>query len=363
MKKEENQLSKVDEEYLEYRDKIFKSADKGGARFRAHLIPWVAVNSFLVFLNLFTSPGFPWAAFPAAAWGIGLVTHYASFFEQRRRKREFKTLPKLNGQQFRLLKKLQKKRKNFLLHFVSNAAVSGFLCMVNLITSPGFLWFLIPSAGMAMGAAIHWSNILPDRKKLKKNLIQALNNEQAISSVTDDWPDKSRKPSLLKEAERIQTRIVTHLQDLEKKGHLLGEDIPGVLSNYINQIGVLTAKGQEIDQIMGEMPIDELQVDKDRLEKRLQNTDDSIMKIEYRKSIEDINRQLNSCKEMEKHQEIIALRTTSAINNLKQMQLDLVRMKSMGTDEQPAFELLREKTEDFSIRLKDLTEGYEELDF
>ena len=363
MKEKDQQLSVIDPSYLVYREKISRSVEKGDAGFRAHLIPWVAVNTFLVFLNIFTSPGFPWAAFPAAGWGIGLITHYAGVLENRRRKRDIEKLPKLNRHQFRILRKIHRKRGAFRAHLVSNAAVSGFLCMVNLITSPGFLWFLIPTAGMAMGVTIHWSNFFPVRRKLRKDLKQALEEEGVFTSVTDNWPGETPKPALLMEAERIQAGVLKHLQDLGTKSHSLGEDIPGILSNYVKQIGILSGKGREMDHVIREMPVKELRDDRNRLEQRLHSTDESLMKREYRKSIEEIDRQLNSCEEIGKHREILDLRVNSALNNLKQMQLDLVRMKSMGTDEQTELEILRERTKELSLRLNDLTEGYDELEF
>lgn len=43
--------------------------------FLFHLVPYLAVNGMLVYLNIF-STSFPWAMFPILGWGIGLVSHY-----------------------------------------------------------------------------------------------------------------------------------------------------------------------------------------------------------------------------------------------------------------------------------------------
>jgi hypothetical protein len=46
---------------------------------KMHATVWAAVNAFLFLLWLITTPmGFPWFLIPAAAWGIGLVTHGAA---------------------------------------------------------------------------------------------------------------------------------------------------------------------------------------------------------------------------------------------------------------------------------------------
>jgi hypothetical protein len=43
--------------------------------FMAHLIPYLAVNTFLVVLNLVTTPGTFWAVYPIICWGLGLFFH------------------------------------------------------------------------------------------------------------------------------------------------------------------------------------------------------------------------------------------------------------------------------------------------
>lgn len=43
--------------------------------FRVHLISFLAVNTFLVILNLMTTPRDFWAIYPLSGWGLGLVMH------------------------------------------------------------------------------------------------------------------------------------------------------------------------------------------------------------------------------------------------------------------------------------------------
>ena len=44
--------------------------------FKAHLTSFVAVNVFLVILNLSTTPGDFWAIYPLSGWGFGLFMHH-----------------------------------------------------------------------------------------------------------------------------------------------------------------------------------------------------------------------------------------------------------------------------------------------
>ncbi|AFY56207.1 hypothetical protein Riv7116_3762 [Rivularia sp. PCC 7116] len=43
--------------------------------FKAHLISFLAVNVFLVVLNLTTTPRDFWAIYPLSGWGLGLFMH------------------------------------------------------------------------------------------------------------------------------------------------------------------------------------------------------------------------------------------------------------------------------------------------
>jgi hypothetical protein len=49
--------------------------------FKAHLIPYLAVNTFLILINLVTSPGYFWAIFPILGWGLGLFFHGWSAYQ------------------------------------------------------------------------------------------------------------------------------------------------------------------------------------------------------------------------------------------------------------------------------------------
>jgi len=43
--------------------------------FNTHLIPFLAVNTFLITLNLVTTPLSFWAIYPLLGWGLGLALH------------------------------------------------------------------------------------------------------------------------------------------------------------------------------------------------------------------------------------------------------------------------------------------------
>lgn len=44
--------------------------------FLSHLAAYVIVNCFLVFVNIYTNPGYLWFPWVLVGWGVGLAFHY-----------------------------------------------------------------------------------------------------------------------------------------------------------------------------------------------------------------------------------------------------------------------------------------------
>lgn len=69
-------LQASEQEWLTNREELAKrQAAKAFRRkgFKAHLISYLAVNTFLVLLNLLTCPKNFWAIYPVTGWGLGLA--------------------------------------------------------------------------------------------------------------------------------------------------------------------------------------------------------------------------------------------------------------------------------------------------
>jgi signal transduction histidine kinase len=57
--------------------------------FSAHLTAYITVIGGLGFINLITSPWYPWFLWPAFAWGIGIFAHYMAVFGRHHIKQRF----------------------------------------------------------------------------------------------------------------------------------------------------------------------------------------------------------------------------------------------------------------------------------
>jgi len=61
------------EEFLEaWKEYEIKEASKG---FQSHLVVYIIINAFLIFINLWTSPGSIWFIWSLAGWAVGLSLH------------------------------------------------------------------------------------------------------------------------------------------------------------------------------------------------------------------------------------------------------------------------------------------------
>lgn len=66
------------------RDGLYEKARlrvKTRKKFYSHIVTWVIMSVFFIFINLFTTDYF-WAIFPILAWGIGVAFHGIQVFSE-----------------------------------------------------------------------------------------------------------------------------------------------------------------------------------------------------------------------------------------------------------------------------------------
>ncbi|MFN9616840.1 MAG: 2TM domain-containing protein [Dolichospermum sp.] len=71
-------LQAAEQEWLKNDAKVKKeqmSHSQQRKEFKSHLFAFMAINGFLVLLNLGVSPGYFWAIYPMLGWGLGLLLH------------------------------------------------------------------------------------------------------------------------------------------------------------------------------------------------------------------------------------------------------------------------------------------------
>ncbi|MBE8966242.1 2TM domain-containing protein [Nostocales cyanobacterium LEGE 12452] len=75
---EQKWLAQQEEQRLRHRFNAFRRR-----AFWSNFVSFLAVNLFLILLNLITSPSYFWAIFPVLGWGLGLFFHWWSVYQSK----------------------------------------------------------------------------------------------------------------------------------------------------------------------------------------------------------------------------------------------------------------------------------------
>lgn len=352
----------------DYKDHAANVAEKEKSGFRGHLVSYLGVNAGLFFLwSMTTFGGFPWFLIPLLAWGIGVASHFAGVKDRVRESRELDQSEGLTREQLRIYRRLAKSRSAWRGHLVSNTATGIFLFVLNLIVSPGFMWSLFPIAFMGIGLFSH----LPAYKSKERRLLKRLRDlgariggalggkgrlDRGQTGIRQEVPDGPGS-----EAEQIRQRLLSAINEMPT-GSPLGDDFQPVLDDYVEQVKLLDQKNRELDEIMSGIPLTDLERDLRTLQKRRDEANSEKVVDEYDRSIAQIQKQQSSFSELRNEQEILRLRLSSSLNQLKQLEIDVARMKSMSSDEEAAsVAMLKDKSREMSRYLEDLRSGYDEL--
>jgi hypothetical protein len=109
--------------------------------FFIHLGIYVSVVGLLAALNLYRNPNNLWFVWVLAGWGIGVAAHGLAILLQRSGRREAIFT--------------DNRKRGFLVHLFVYVAVNALLIVVNLLTTPGYYWFLFPLIGWGLLLAAH----------------------------------------------------------------------------------------------------------------------------------------------------------------------------------------------------------------
>ena len=353
-------------DFQAYREGLAARDAKRRAGLVGNVISFLAVNGFLWFLNLTTSPGFLWAAIVSGAWGIGVVSSIVAARRSREKVREADAMPDLDTEQLGLYKKLNRMKDSLVQHGASTLTVPFLLALINFLTGPAFLWFLIPTAAMVLGYLSHVAAYGASKPRLERRLLDSL-------GVKGGWRDlfrgaKARREetsslgpyaAAYRDAEAARNAIAAQVAS-GQAGPVDAELLPS-LDQYLGQVRLLAQSANEIDRIVEAIPMGDLEKDKAALSARRDAAASDSLKAEYAKSIDEIERQERSYRELGEQSEVLKLRLGSSVNQLKQMRLDMARVQaSPGAEGAAGIESIRRRTDELSRYLEDLRAGYDE---
>jgi hypothetical protein len=183
-----------------------------------------------------------------------------------------------------------------------------------------------------------------------------------VDYLGDEGEPDAGEPAVVHEAAALRRTILRQIEEMEKDHPEIGKDMRPLLDTYFEQVSQLAKKSLDIDKLLAEIPASDLEQDRARLKNRMDSVESDRLREEYGKSILQIDRQLASIKELSHHSEMLGLRLSSAVNLMKQLQLDLARVKGASVTSTSSVGLLRSKSEELSEYLADLEKGYDELE-
>ena len=365
---ESNEPEAMAGDFEAYRRRLERHSRSGRGGLVGNLTSYLAVNGLLWFINLSTSAHFLWAAFVSTGWGIGVAATIVSSRRASEKLREVDAMPELDSVQLADLKKLNKMKDSMAQHASSTVMVCFFFAIINLLTSPAFLWFLIPSAAMAVGFLAHFASYSVGKPRLERKLLDALGIKGGWRNIFKQGKARRKEAAglgpyadLYREAQAAKEAIAAQLASGSAGAASVDADLAPSLDQYLGQVKLLAQSANEIDRLVESIPMTDISKDKAVLVSKEKAATSPSLKAEYRQSIEEIDKQEKSYAELKEQSEVVKLRLGSSVNQLKQMRLDIARLSASPNAEGGAdLAGLKRRTDELSHYLEDLRSGYAE---
>ena len=339
-----------------YLDKIEKRSGRASIGFKTHFFSFLSVNAFLFILWILTGAGHPWFFYPLGAWGIGIAHHFVAYRNTISAKKAAKKISRLSEKGLRLFKRLMFLKSAFRQHTTAVVSVSAYLCMINTITGVGFQWWLFPAAALGLGLSIH---SIPNKASVRST------EEKLHLEMSGESMDSVPASGIVREAKHLETHIRKELEAAGSDIDSIGGEILPLLENYIKGIQELNVKKQEIQEVLMAHPKDRIRQERIEIEAKMNESSAPALQKEYSKALAGLSRHEESVLKLEERRELIDLRLQSSIQSLRQLQLDLARLKTSELStmlERTALDELKIKSREMTAYIEDFDSGYEGLE-
>lgn len=339
--------------FQKYKSRVLKAASAADSGFSAHLFSYLGVNAGLVFLNTQTSSTYPWAVYPAMGWGIGLAAHSVNTLLDKKKRKELEDVEELDDETLGVVKSFQNTRSGFWSHFATNVMIGGLLAWINLYHGPGFLWSLIPIGVLSVGLFGHLGAYLGQRKQAKELMKNLKKGPPKQKDGTPVDPQVYR-------AESLRLAILGQLEKM--KDQSLKDELLPMMDQYVSQIANLRKMSIEIEEILSLTPAN-WEDERQSLQASIKDSGSLALRQEYQRSLDDLLRQKKSYDDLYDQNEIIGLRVESSLKGLRQVQIDLARIKSASGGGAPSISMqLRARNEEMTRYVEDFRQGLKDLD-
>ncbi|MCY4483146.1 MAG: 2TM domain-containing protein [Spirochaetaceae bacterium] len=342
-------------------------ADNAKSALTVHGVTYAAVNLGLLLINLLTSPGFLWFLFPVAAWGIGLLQHFTEGRVREREARDAATLPPLTKRALARVRRLFKVRRRLRHHLSTVAGLSAFLVGLNAFFPAEGPWAIFPILALGIPLAIHNAVARSRRKRLHRELAEEGMDIEAASAdlaaLAVDAPEALFADApLLAEAAELREAILADLQDGGADADRWRTELQPELDTYTRQIGELLQTRHELERAGARVSAAEITEQLAVLNGKLDAATSAELRREYQTAVEQYEGQAKSLRDLQERIEMIDLRAKSAVLALRQLSLDIPRLRTAPAGEPAGLASLRDKSQELTRYLDDLRAGHRELD-
>jgi len=185
------------------------------------------------------------------------------------------------------------------------------------------------------------------------------NYRQVAAATTTNPHDK-----VLEKAKTIAKQIDRYLKENEDATSYLFDEIKPLVKKYLTQIELLIEQYKKMQQLAKGIPAEQLKIELQDLEIKLQSSDNQVYKTELRELIAKKKKYRNSGQELKEQAEIIQIRIKAAVLSLQQIKMDLLNIEHLSNRDRQkeVFKNLEEKADDISSYIQVLEETYSNLD-
>lgn len=327
---------------------------------KIHGFVFLVCSAGLVFLNLL-SPVHPWAYYPIAGWGIGFLAHLRTLLNRRRELGQLSALPPaVPDEAVAVLRQHQRSRGAWAQHLTAYLGCNAYLMGINLITSRSFLWFLIVAGAWGIGLGCHWMANSAKLGRLRERLRELGIDLGALRPAFGPAGSAEYHPLTDKARAMVEQMAAKYKANKGIRSHW--NEIEPLLGTALAQIRELETKSIEFDRLTASISDSGIERDLEELKRKRSLSAAPLLRKEYDKSIAQYESHLKASSDLKQHREILDLRLASAINLVKQLEIDTVRLASLDAYEEPAsLGLLRAKTDENQAFLEDFGDGMEKL--
>jgi hypothetical protein len=357
-------LSKRSKSFAWIKEKTIRSAKNASVKFPVHLTIFVVINAFLIALNLTVGGPYPWFYFALGGWGIGLLSDLQHVLNKRREAAELEKIESMPDKLFRVFRRLQRSVSSFRNHAMAFFATNAYVFGINMLTSPGFLWFLFVLGPWSAGLLAHWVSYTARKRMLRAELKAVGIDIKRIKRAGVTLKDMATENygNLYARAVAIKEEILKEIQS-DKNLKMQWGELEPTLNKYIDQIKDLMQKSTELDRLLSSSSLLDIEQELAGLKEKQTKTENAVLRNEYERSITQFEKHKKSIIDIVNRKEIISVRLSSSIALLNQIKLDTMRMKhAHAAGDNYSFKELQHKTDEIQEYLDNFQDEMDKLE-